>query len=86
MIHVTIILKFNFIFNCFRNYFHIVTFFLPISLGPVATGLAARFSVKSVTFIGGLLLFSGICIAGVGPSVEFMFFPISFLAGLLISL
>ena len=50
-------------------------------IGPIATALANRFSVKSVTFVGGLLLAAGVMISAFAPNVEFLFLSIGVLAG-----
>ena len=50
--------------------------------GPIAAALSRRFSVRSVAFVGGLIMSFGVCLAGFGPNIEFMFLPISLLAGI----
>ena len=51
-------------------------------LGPVATALSNRFGVKTVTFIGGLLVGLGVAISAFAPNTEFLFFSYSFCTGI----
>ena len=49
--------------------------------GPLATGLSRKFSVRSVTFVGGLCFGSGIILCAFAPNIYYMLFSYSFLTG-----
>ena len=49
--------------------------------GPVATALSRRFSVRSVTFVGGLCFGAGIILCAFAPNIYYMLFSYSLLAG-----
>jgi MFS family permease len=55
--------------------------FASVPAGPVATGLSRRFSVRKVTFVGGILFGLGITICAFAPSIYYMLFSYSFMTG-----
>lgn len=52
-----------------------------LSLGPLASFFSNRFSLRKVSFVGGVLLGLGFLLSSFADSLEYFFFSYSFLGG-----